>query len=697
MILLVEGAADARLRELVRALSLRHPGIEVHTSAVEVLNAPAGSLLVLAARESELGVLNMERPVFARRGLRVILWNRPGLSAAMVQRAPDFFDWISDLAECPPAVPAFAVAGFRAALVARAPGVVWTSGPLDEVFRSAFPGRVLRHAALADGATALVEAVRAAGRDWIAITGAGTPSRVRSVEAALAEAGRRSRVVLVDAGRFPMGWWPLHGVTMGLDSACRRLARARSPGRLAALADLEPEVVDLIRDLLDRGVAEEELTRVLLDTADPGAALGRLAVTRGLVGRDDVLRGAVVSPPLLRAFAAEIHRAGRARVPLREENVLPEASGTEEDGGDATHRVVDASGSWRVEYLLEESRRLYREARYAEALRAADQAVLGAEALRDLGLEIGAKLEQALGLHMLGDDAAALARYDWILGMAADPAHRDEIEGAGVQWEIADAYGSWVDTAGYLPEVPAQRRLAVLDEGESYVRTIGRPGWRAGLLNYRARVLADLGRLEEAIGVAEEGLSLELRDGDGPGPPLTTHRWALGGLLRESGRYDDARAHYRAVVDDAAAHSIDRMAALEGLARCALAADEAADARRLAEDSVRLAEGMGDDCLAPVLEVLTDACLAAGDVEAARSAADRRLAGVRRHGSTSRLYFALLSAAVVAIAQHDAPGARALLDEAQPHAEAIDRSNGRTNLGAEVKRLRARLAKLDPT
>src|SRR5271170_1289764 len=64
----------------------------------------------------------------------------------------------------------------------------------------------------------------------------------------------------------------------------------------------------------------------------------------------------------------------------------------------------------------------------------------------------GAK-DEGLARELLkyGDRGAALARLSWILGIAGEPARRSEIERAGVAWHIADAYGTWVETARFLP------------------------------------------------------------------------------------------------------------------------------------------------------------------------------------------------------------------------------------------------------
>ncbi len=339
---------------------------------------------------------------------------------------------------------------------------------------------------------------------------------------------------------------------------------------------------------------------------------------------------------------------------------------------------------YAVELLIAEAWSFYKQGRYVEALRTAERAREGTQRLESLRLEIRAADVEVGALSMLGDKAAALARTSWILMVAADPARRAEMARAGVEFQVASAYTDWVEAARFLPEMEAEKLLAVLDAGEAYVRGIGKPAWRAGLLRQRANVLDSLGRLEAAIAAAEEGLALQEREPTAPGSPLATHRWALGDLLRRANRHGEAARHYEAVLAEDRSARVNRKVAHQGLARCALATGEPAEARRHAGEAVQLAEGMGDDALHPALGALIAACLAQPDLPAARAASDRMLEGARRLGSGYHLYFALREAARVALAEKDAARARVLLGEARPYAEAFDRSRSRTNLRDEI-------------
>jgi tetratricopeptide (TPR) repeat protein len=58
--------------------------------------------LVLVPHTRDAEWLNQQRPVFARRALRVILWCDRKTTEMLRTKAVDFFDWISHVHECPP-------------------------------------------------------------------------------------------------------------------------------------------------------------------------------------------------------------------------------------------------------------------------------------------------------------------------------------------------------------------------------------------------------------------------------------------------------------------------------------------------------------------------------------------------------------------------------------------------------------------
>ncbi len=346
-----------------------------------------------------------------------------------------------------------------------------------------------------------------------------------------------------------------------------------------------------------------------------------------------------------------------------------------------------------VELLIREAWDLHAEGRYDAGLAAARKAVEAARELRDLALEVRATDIEAEELRMLGDKATALVRYTWILGVAEDPEKRAALGDAALTEQIASAYRNWVNCGSFLPEIPVRKLFDVLDAGEAWLRSAGRQEWRAGLLWQRANLLELQGHCEEAVGYAEEAVSLKRQHPNAPGYTLAAYLWKLGDLLCKLDRTDEAEGYYQEVLDDPASSPFDRKVTLQGLARCALARDDAASARRHAESAVRLAEGMGDDALCPAFESLIAACRAAGDLDAAAQAADRHLEAARRV-SRIRIYYALRDSADVALDRGDASAARRHLDEAAPIAEALDRQAEVETFANEMADARRRLAEL---
>ena len=129
----MDHARPERLRDLVLALLPTYPDVEVHTDVRAVYEVPEGAVMILAPRAENADWLNQQRPVFARRKLKVILWCDAATSVALARKAFDFYDWISHRHECPPGVPMHAVYGIRAALCARVfsrwlSGSIWPAG-----------------------------------------------------------------------------------------------------------------------------------------------------------------------------------------------------------------------------------------------------------------------------------------------------------------------------------------------------------------------------------------------------------------------------------------------------------------------------------------------------------------------------------------------------------------------------------------
>lgn len=338
--------------------------------------------------------------------------------------------------------------------------------------------------------------------------------------------------------------------------------------------------------------------------------------------------------------------------------------------------------------LLEEAAACHAVGRFAEALAAASRAVAAAQ---EPALLIQARDVEATCLRMLGDPAAALSRYTWILSQAGTFRSPSPDHATGLLRQIASAYMEWVECARLLPGMPLDRLLAVLDEGEAWLEAVGRSAWRAGLLAQRAELLDLLGRTAEALGLAEEAIALASTDPDAPGFTIGSLRVALGRLLARTGRLDDARAQFWLVFGEPTSGPYDTFAAHEGLGRLRLLQGDSSEALRYAQAACRLATAMGWEVLCPALSLLADAQVGCGDLDMAAATADRFLEAARNTGSENRLYFALRQAADLATRRADHDRARALLAEARPLAERMDRSTGTQEHRAALQELSSKL------
>jgi tetratricopeptide (TPR) repeat protein len=356
--------------------------------------------------------------------------------------------------------------------------------------------------------------------------------------------------------------------------------------------------------------------------------------------------------------------------------------------------MTGQAGSGAAGLLIDQAWAALGQGRYGTARAAAARAVQAARQLDDPVLLVRALAVEAGALRMQGDDAAALARYTQILGLTEDPATRGQLDDPDAGWAIAQAHMDWVETASFAGGVPVRALFGVLDAGENYLQATGRPQWRAGLLLARAITHQRLGELDEAVASAEEALALHREDA--PGYPHAAHRYGLGDILRDAGRAGEAEPYYQAVLDDPDTDNpYNRMRALQGLAWCALDREDLAAARRHALAAVREAEPLGDQSLSTALEVAVAAHRAAGDLDAAAAAAERRLEAARRFGGPYDLYHAVRTALDVALDRGDLDQARELLTELNEHAHALAADDATTGWAAELAERRQRLTEAE--
>ncbi len=289
----------------MRALLPEHPELEVYTEVQRVLDVPHGSTLVLVPGAGDADWLNINRPVFSQRELQVVLFCDTATTVALARRAVDFFDWISHRVECPNQPPRFAVDGLRCALAARAPGIVWQGGDLEATFAAARPHGKLHKVSASLPYGQMLAELRAHRRSWIAWSDVNSHFRLRRVRWALAETGHRTRAILVEPTVSSPGWWPVHARLAELRRARAELEKAGAlfPGRLAAINELEPEAITLMRLYLENGISAAVLDATLIG----GAHSSEMKSKRDLEELSQelaphILRGRA-APPLARGIA----------------------------------------------------------------------------------------------------------------------------------------------------------------------------------------------------------------------------------------------------------------------------------------------------------------------------------------------------------------------------------------------------------
>ncbi|HRI63399.1 MAG TPA: NACHT domain-containing protein, partial [Polyangium sp.] len=315
--MLVDDPRDTQLGPLVRGLARDFPDLWVLTEAARLNDVPEGAVIVLVTRAEDATWLNLNRPIFADRSFKVVLWNKRSVSEFLVRKAPDFWDWVSRRFEAPQGPAAFAVRGFHMALRARAWAVDFRGRTLDEVFGTAFPKRKLIRVSATAPDDLLRKEIKGAGAAWIAWTNVLDERGALRIRGIVEGAHRRGRNILENAHGTAPDAWPVFDALMNLPEAIGALEGAglASAGRLGAMLDLEPEAIALAAEALAQGIGVAELEKAILEASDPGAALEK----RVIEGTDiDPVRIAAgrVRPPMLRAFGMDT-RVREARAKMR--------------------------------------------------------------------------------------------------------------------------------------------------------------------------------------------------------------------------------------------------------------------------------------------------------------------------------------------------------------------------------------------
>lgn len=319
VLVLVDHARDDHLATLLRALRGPHPDASVITALHRLESLPVGAVVVLIPAAHEADALNLARPLFERRRLRVVLWCASTVSAALAEGAPDFFNWISARVECPSATPWFTLATLRAAHDADIAGVVWLSPEApDEALREAGLACEPRVELSGSGRSVALALAAAEETSWIWVDGVDSEAQMLTLRLVLADAQRRGRVIV--SGRFPSRGEQRASLPVGVNDDAARPNDLWALGgwtlvdtEVASLRSL-PDGLDVDLAIALRGepeatrftmVAAElapdpQLLRAELESAtDPGAALAARVLREGEWADELRLGVPAMAPPWL--------------------------------------------------------------------------------------------------------------------------------------------------------------------------------------------------------------------------------------------------------------------------------------------------------------------------------------------------------------------------------------------------------------
>lgn len=211
VLVMIRDAQLAQLRPLVRVLESLDPALKVTSHAQDLLEGPEGALVLLLVRDEDLGWMNLNRPIFAQRSLRVVLWVEPGLSDRLKFASPDLHDWISHFVPCPEGVPEFAVEGLRIGS-SWWPGVAWKGSGLELALAQLnIEVTTLRPDAEFERLVATLASDRSANVRWDGVHSVRELWRIRW---AMAEAQHHGFCVLASPDVAAPGWFPVSSVQL---------------------------------------------------------------------------------------------------------------------------------------------------------------------------------------------------------------------------------------------------------------------------------------------------------------------------------------------------------------------------------------------------------------------------------------------------------------------------------------------------
>lgn len=244
VIVLVRDAQPARLRELVEFMEAIEPGFRFTIRASDIMECEPGELVLLPLRQQDFDWLNLNRPQFAQRRIRAVLWADASTSDAFRFKAPDLHDWVSHFVHCPSGVPGFALGGLRVGL-RWWPGVLWRGEGLEMALEHTGIRDVIEldPAEQFENLVSKLSTARSSPIRWLRVTSGRGLWRARW---SLARAGHHGFNVIDDASISCPGWLEVDTRQLELFTAVEELEQAGVPdaAKLAARLELEPGPID---------------------------------------------------------------------------------------------------------------------------------------------------------------------------------------------------------------------------------------------------------------------------------------------------------------------------------------------------------------------------------------------------------------------------------------------------------------------
>ncbi|MFZ4736006.1 MAG: tetratricopeptide repeat protein [Bradymonadia bacterium] len=454
-------------------------------SPAALTEGPSSGVRVLIYTPEHAQTLNLNRGLIRERASPYIIWAPGTLGGELRQAAPDFFDGLNGAV--------WGVEGFTRESVHRVRHaghrrpLRWTGpGPIDAVLDAALGAGTWLRVSSAEPYPVLRRA--AADPRFLAIDGVSTSWDAARVRWALAEARRQGRGVLVNSTETWPGVEDFGDAAVTMTQAAAQLRDAcETPGLLAALLELDPELLDRAKD--GQRWTPERLTS-LARARRPHA---RLQV------RSRRPRGRAV-PGTLEAKVAEMERVvGAADAPAVEWVDTARSLGLLDVAEDLLARLPP------TQEPAARGRRLVSAGLLADELGRYEEA----EALLRETLSIVEKTQgkahpdYGTSLHNLAGVLEKLGRYE-------------------------------------EAEVLLRESLSIDD------KTLGsaHPSYGASLHSL-AGVLEQQGRYEESEGLLRESLSIKEKTLGSAHPSYGTSLYTLAGVLEKQGRYEEAEGLLR--------------------------------------------------------------------------------------------------------------------------------------------------------